>query len=125
MQFGEEEATCSKHNFQRYTGILEITQHYPAEINTLCQEVHGEHSLVHSVLTEVSKDSAWVTRFFSSLPLTNYSFLSGGEAQDIRQMQPAFDREALCGSDHHRKGMFIGLFNLYTVYLIYAVMSSS
>lgn len=40
----------------------------------------------------------------------NCSLLSGGETQDIGQMQPAFDREAVCGSDHHRKGALVFFF---------------
>lgn len=36
-------------------------------------------------------------------------FISGREAQDTGQVQPTFDRETVCGSHHHRKGVFFGV----------------
>lgn len=37
--------------------------------------------------------------------------LTGRKTQDIGQMQPAINWEAVCGSNHHRKGTF----NLYKI----------
>ena len=42
--------------------------------------------------------------------IDNFPFISGREAQDIGQVQPTFDRKAVCGSHHHWKGVFFCFF---------------